>query len=173
MTANAYQYTDDDYEQAIEPLPPGAGQAQRDAAASNLLRAMAAAQRELNERDEALAAEIARLRMRYANISEKLKNRYAYLESVVCGLARESDFGKAKSRTVGCGVYGVRQIREKVVVDDDAAALAWAKEHDCIRIKESINKAKLDTALYLGEDVAGCHVEPARDEPFATPEKHL
>jgi len=76
--------------------------------------------------------------------------------------------GRRKSVTLPAGVIGFRKDPPKIVVDDEAAVIAWAREHhpDLIRVVEHLSKSGLnDHVKQTGElpDV-GAHIEGERED---------
>jgi hypothetical protein len=171
-------------------------QAEVDALASRLLRAMGLVQRELEELRAARDREIAFISAQYGARGERLARRWTFLESAIKGLAQLADFGTKKSREVGFGTYGRRKLPARVVVEDEATALGDLTEHapHAVRVTVTLplgvartfeGLLDLDIAapkyaiiaptlkhsvLNDGVDVAGVRVEPERDEPFARPQ---
>jgi hypothetical protein len=172
-----------------------ADQAERDALASRLLRALGYVRRDREGRQAACAKEVLFIQDRYAGDIERLDRRATFLESAIEALALQANFGSKKSRDVGFGTYGRRKVGAKPVVDDEPAAIAWASEHalevlvlsvklpfnraadqypdllDEKTTRQSIDKRALDARiLSTGEDVPGVRIEPEREEPFAKPQ---
>lgn len=116
-------------------------QAERDARASQLLRALGAVAAEHAERVAARDHELAHITAIYQPQLDQLQRRARFIEGAIHALAMESDFGKKKSRTVGFGTYGRRTTPLKVDVQDEDATLAWAKEHlpEAVRAKATLS----------------------------------
>lgn len=168
--------------------------AEADAVASHLLRKLAEAQADRARTAKAFEIERDQLLQRYSRLFEPHTSRIAFLESMLANLASTVEFGKKKSRDVGYGTYGRRQVRAHLEIVDDAKALAWAIEKAPSAVKAlvaldiararalgvdagaklSLLKTPLsDYFATTGEEPDGCQWVPARDEPFfkvATPD---
>jgi len=116
-------------------------QAERDARASQLLRALGRVEAEIAERKAAQHAEIMQIAAIYDRELDRLRRHASFIVGGIHALALESDFGKKKSRTVGFGTYGRRTTPLKVDVQDEDATLAWAKEHlpEAVRAKATLS----------------------------------
>lgn len=150
-----------------------------DALASDLLARLARVQADLARYEEAEAAEMARITARYEQITEPLAGKASALEEAVKEIAKRAAYpGKAKSRKVGFGVYGKRSKAEKVIVFDEAEAIATLKKHcpEAVRIKEEI-EMKVAKAFVLeqmkpengGVIPAGFDHEEAKENYYADP----
>lgn len=177
---------------AFELAPPSA-QAEIDAAASEMLRRIRGVQRDRARVAAARAAEHALIDRRYDAQDAPLAKREAFLASIVHTLALRADFGKkAKSRKVGHGEYGRKQVSEKFEIRDEAATRAWAMEDAPELVRGAVKVPYLELRGKLAEyaagaklevlksDVAGyykstgdlppgCEIIPAYDEPYCKP----
>lgn len=152
MTARLSFLLDTDAEEREElaalgvPLTPPAGATavEIDAFASDLLRLLGEAEADRARYEEALTAEIQRLRMRYGARINRAAIRANMLRRSVCALAETQDFGgkKKKSREVGYGSYGRRFVPAAVKIVDQAQAIAWA-EAEQLGVVEIIEMKKL------------------------------
>lgn len=149
--------------------------AQLDAWASEVCRRIAEQRAEIERYNEAEAAEIARIQMRYAAMRDRHERRVQELEAIGRDLAESADFGSKKSRDVGFGTYGRRKVPESVKVVDKDAALNWAIEHapDAVveKIERRVNAAVVKPAVLnvlksTGELPPGFEHTAAHDEPF-------
>src|SRR5688500_19003890 len=71
--------------------------------------------------------------------------------------------GRRKSLLLLSGTVGFRRLAEKLVVDDDAAVLAWARRHcrKAVVVTERVSKTLLNEHIgSTGELPGGTHVEP-------------
>jgi phage host-nuclease inhibitor protein Gam len=115
-------------------------QAQRDARASQLLRALGRVEAEIEERKAAQHAEVMQIAAIYERELDRLRRHASFIVGGIHALAMESDFGKKKSRTVGFGTYGRRSTPLKVDVQDESATLEWARAHlpEAVRAKTTL-----------------------------------
>jgi phage host-nuclease inhibitor protein Gam len=77
--------------------------------------------------------------------------------------------GKSKSRELLSGTVGFRASAEKVVVVDEAAAIAWASEShlELLDLKPRLDKRALSKfVLGSGEIPPGCDVTPATEAVY-------
>jgi hypothetical protein len=142
-----------------------------DATASQLLRVVGGLERDLKRYDDARAAEHKLIEARYAEVTAKLADRKARLESWVRQLAAQSDFGGKKSRELAYGTYGTRTIADHLSIVDKKRALSWCRlsAPDLLTIKqeETIAQKKVEAHFKAtGELPDGCEFTPAHDEPF-------
>ena len=76
--------------------------------------------------------------------------------------------GRRKSVSLPAGVAGFRKEAAKIVVDDEAAVIAWAKEHrpELVTVVEKLSKSRLNEYVEAtGELPAlGTHVEPEHEK---------
>jgi phage host-nuclease inhibitor protein Gam len=151
---------------------------QLDVVASDALRVMAEEDQEIVRYRKALAAEIQRILARYGSLITPHEARRARAESLVEECAKRAQFvGKAKSRKVGNGQYGRRQIPESVEIVDEEKAKAWLSRQgnsEALRTKTEIDKktAKMLVLVNLaatGEVAEGFNHIEAHDKPFASP----
>ncbi len=158
-----------------------ASDAQLDAAVSEICRWLGAVQADRARYEQAEAAEVARIKMRYAALKEPLDRRIGQLEAIGQDVARRADFGpKAKSRKVGNGSYGSRTSPVRVSVVDRDAALAWAKvTHPEIIESKTVESIRHKEALPLvlqhlhatGEVAPGFEHAESRVEYFIKPDR--
>lgn len=146
-----------------------------DATASLVLREIAETEADLERHDQALQAEIAMLRARYERLTARARARSVRLHGVAMEIARRMDFGKKKSRAVGYGVIGFRTKPEHLSIEDDAAALAWARTHAPelveIRTVEKLPQKKLAGYFAATGDLPpGCAWVPAIEEFYVKPD---
>lgn len=74
--------------------------------------------------------------------------------------------GKRKCLDLPAGRVGFRQQKEKMIVEDDARALAWAKTHcpTAVKVQESLLKAELNEHVQAtGELPEGVRLEPEHE----------
>jgi hypothetical protein len=76
--------------------------------------------------------------------------------------------GRRKSVCLPAGMAGFRKEDSKIIVDDEAVVLAWAKQHNpgLVVISEKLSKSGLNEHLRNTGELpdAGVHVEPAREK---------
>jgi hypothetical protein len=78
--------------------------------------------------------------------------------------------GRRKSITLPAGIAGFRRSPSKLVIDDDAVVMAWAREHcpHAIAVTEKLVKAIIDR--YVNETGhapdSGIHIEPEAERFF-------
>jgi phage host-nuclease inhibitor protein Gam len=136
---------------------------------------MAEEEAEITRYRKALAAEIQRILSRYGTLTTPHEKRRTQAQSLVEECALRAQFvGKAKSRKVGNGVYGQRQVPESVTITDEEKARVWLFEQGsrAFRTKVEIDKviAKelvLEKLKATGEIPDGFSHESAHDVPFA------
>lgn len=156
-------------------LDDSATGAQLDAWASEVCRRISAERAELARYNEAEAAEMARIQMRYAAMKNRHMRRVQELEAIGRYLAEHADFGAKKSRDVGFGSFGRRQVPEKVSVVDAEKAVEWAKANapaavvTTVAERVDVKAVKPMVLAYLkdtGEVAPGFEHTAAHDEPF-------
>lgn len=86
--------------------------------------------------------------------------------------------GKAKSRKLIGGTVGFRSSRETIRVEDEEAALAWAKDQPVasglVVVRASLSKAALNEHFKAtGEVPPGCSVDAAEDIPYVKAEPQV
>lgn len=153
--------------------------AQLDALASELCRMLGEIRDEITRYSQAREMEEARLAFRYQALLEPLEQRYARIEEIGKEVASRADFGKKKSRKVGNGVYGRRQVAESVKVADQEVAVLWLDENaqgSAVREKTvrsvEVKEAKpivLGHLLTTGEVAPGFEHSEAHDVSFVEP----
>lgn len=136
------------------------------ATASQLLAAIRTRQAELTRHENAEAAEIQRIRARYATPKQRIKERISALEGLLGVVAEGLDYGKKKSRIVGNGTVGFRTTPERVAVTDSTALLAWAAANAPtlikVETKQSVPQAAVkDHLTSTGELPEGCELIPS------------
>jgi hypothetical protein len=76
--------------------------------------------------------------------------------------------GRRKSVNLPAGVIGFRHEGPKLMIDDEAAVIVWAKEHNpqVIKIVEQLSKSALNQHLEETGEVpgVGVRIEPAREK---------
>lgn len=98
-----------------------------DSVASDCLRIMRREEDEISRYEQAMNVELQRIQIRYGFMIEKHAARRARAEEIAKECARQATFpGKARSRHVGNGTYGLRQRPESVKIEDDKAFITWA-----------------------------------------------
>lgn len=165
----------------LEPID-SADQVAIKAQASQLLRAMGAVQRELEELNALRQREYIQIDAAYAPQVDRLEKRFLSLQSWVCSLAEIADFNGKKSAKLAFGEFGVRAVPEKVEIIDTEAAIAWA-EAEQLEVVEVVFTKKLPhkrvaplvlERIRAGGDVpAGMEYHAARSVPYAKPAKQL
>lgn len=151
--------------------------ADQDAAANQLLRAMAALQLEVDRLDAAERRAVTLAARHYEGQREPVRRRMREIEAVVLELARSADFGgQRKSRGLVYGTYGRRQVVESVKIVDAAEAIAWCKAnyYGFLVQTETVEKLPhkdaqphfLARIIETGDVPAGVEHVPARDEPY-------
>lgn len=146
--------------------------AQLDAMASHVLGLMAECDLDTARYREAMAAEVARIHMRYEALFTPIVARRGMLERWALDIAERVDYGKKKSRAVGNGTIGKRTKPERIEIVDDAVALAFAKAHPvdgAIKVTEKpVHKVLAPQVLALvhatGELPAGFEHHPESEE---------
>ena len=77
---------------------------------------------------------------------------------------------RRKSLSLPAGVAGFRKEAAKIVVDDEAAVLLWAKEHQpaLVTVIEKLSKSALNAHVETTGELpeAGVHVEPEHEKFF-------
>lgn len=150
--------------------------AQLDAVASEVCRRLQEIDAELQRYSEAEDAEIGRIQLRYAGLTQPLaKDRAAY-ETIGREVAERADFGKKKSRQVGFGSYGRKHRPERVKILDNEAAVAFARAlgiPDAVKVEtvekpvhNAIAPVVLAQIHATGEIPVGFEHEAERDEPW-------
>lgn len=103
-----------------------------------------------------------------------LQRRAAWLESTLEHVAMAYPYPPAKTlgskRVLGCGEIGIARTGEKLVVDEPAEVIAWAKAGNTpefVRVKEEVAKVPLNEYYAsTGTPIPGTHVEPPSERPF-------
>jgi hypothetical protein len=76
--------------------------------------------------------------------------------------------GRRKSVSLPAGTIGFRTEPEKLVMDDEQAVIAWAKQHNpaLVTTIEKLSKSALNEHLEKTGEIpdAGAHLEPAREK---------
>jgi Bacteriophage Mu Gam like protein len=152
---------------------------QLDAVASDALRIMAESDVEITRYRKALGAEMERIYNRYALLTSPHEKRHAEAQALVEECAIRAQFvGKAKSRKVGNGSYGKRQIPEHVKIMDDDKAINFllANRPSAVMhvskykiIGADAKAAVLEHLHATGEVPEGFEHTEAHDRPFASP----
>lgn len=179
--------------------PAQADQAQRDALAGILMRAMAEDAKELAALRNAHLRELDILAARFERLMGPIHDRVARNEAHVKLLASVSDFGKRKSRDVGYGAYGSKLQPARLEIADQAACVHALSGHapDLVRCtlklplrlaqalvdderisREQFDASKLDVLnadvkahfLETGELPAGCSWREAEEVHYCKPE---
>ncbi len=149
-----------------------------DAVASDGLRVMAEEEVEVKRYRNALNTEMRRIVERYSLLLAPHETRRQRAESLVEECATRAQFvGNAKSRKVGNGSYGRRQVPESVEITDTEKAMAWLESQvgsEAYRTTVAIDKvvAKrlvLGVLRETGEIPQGFEHTAAHDKAFATP----
>jgi phage host-nuclease inhibitor protein Gam len=177
VTTIEYEVTEaDDLAATLDTIAADSSPESLDAAASNLLRAIGAMQRNLKRYQDTKARELEHLDARYAYLCEPLEQRIAQFTEAVEEIARRAKFdGRSRSRNVGYGIYGVRKQPEKVKVIDKLAALDFARamcpEAVEVRSEEVLSAATVKPAVLAhlastGEVPQGFEHTAAHDKPY-------
>lgn len=185
MTAPAFQLPSteeesEDLSRLTGVLNGPTSDAELDATASWGLRIMQTEQSEIDRFNAARDAELRLITEHYAILVQPHRETLAIATRAVEECARRAQFiGKAKSRKVGNGSYGRRQVPESVKIVDRAALITWLENHypqTLTQHVETIVAAKdvkpvviQHMKLYEGEVAPGVEYESAHDEPFAKP----
>jgi len=78
--------------------------------------------------------------------------------------------GRRKSIALPAGTLGFRKEHAKIIIDDEAAVLAWAKAHkpDLVTIIERLSKSGLNEHIDATGEIpeAGLHIEPEKEKFF-------
>lgn len=148
--------------------------------ADYVLEQIADLRRTVEENERVERANIERIAARTEMLNEPLRKRIEYLEGALRAWAEANRdallTGKAKSRKLHHGQIGWRKTGGNVSVKDEAATLAWAKEHapQVVRLSEAVVVAGVKRHFaQTGEVPPGCDVEPERDEFYAKPDEHM
>jgi hypothetical protein len=114
---------------------------------------------------------------RHIERQDGLIRQKAYLRGVVHTLFGFMHTGKKKSLNLIGGRVGMRAQTDELVVEDDEAVIAWAKEHrlgDLVRIKYVVDRSGL--RKYVDGSIAadfgpppGVKLEQRDDQFYATP----
>lgn len=157
-----------------------------DAAASQMLRLIAADDAELDRLSNACDAEIKLIERRYREIARPVAKRRDQKSKIIESIALHAGFesAKKKSRATPFGVYGIRHQPEKLQVLDPAQLLAWAKANapeivtwttprpvECVLHKEAerffkpVDRETAEARAKLME-IAGVAVVPEHDKPY-------
>lgn len=186
MATSAFSLPSDEEEAAelaalVGSLEQPTGDAQLDAVASDALRIMQREQAEIDRYKAALAEEIVRLERRYDTLLEPHRRYRDHAEELVHECARRAAYvGKAKSRKVGNGMYGLRQKPEKVTIVDEDRLKVWLRvaHPDAIKkvttekvYQQDVKPLVLAALAKNGEVPPGTEHTGAHDEPFAKPLK--
>lgn len=148
-----------------------------DAVASDALRIMAEEDAEITRYRRALQAEMDRLIARYGLLIEPHEKHRSQAQAIAEECAKRAQFvGKAKSRKVGNGSYGRRQIPESVEITDEDKAFSWVSVNHPYAIGTvqklnavAVKGAVLATVHQTGEVPEGFEHTAAYDKPFAKP----
>jgi phage host-nuclease inhibitor protein Gam len=134
---------------------------------------------ETQENDALKLQAIARLEARVTQLNARAKGGIEFFRArILSYMARARPEllkgGKKKSRALPSGTIGWRSKGGRLVVQDEDAALAWAKEQpveaDFVRVKFELNrKALAELFKTTGEVPPGCDVEAEYDDPYIDP----
>lgn len=155
-----------------EPLVPDRFVVDTMAKANWVLRKMSETQARLNETQAMLDAELARIARRGEEILEPLARRLEFFRSAfgeqLQEWAREEVAGgKQKSVKLLHGKVGFRKSPDALIVDDEAAAIAYA---DMMKLDGAVRKSLSRTVVkdWLKQrcdaEFAGCHIESGGDK---------
>jgi len=127
------------------------------------LRKISRAEARIQERNDCAAKIKAEIDARLEAINAKDLDTVAYLGSLLRPWAEVeiAKAGKAKSVKLLAGEVGFRKAPDSLEVTDEAAALAWLKEHypQGVRTVESVDKKKVKEAIeFNGEVPDGCEL---------------
>lgn len=186
MAETAFNLPTDEDEAAelaalVGSLEQPTGDAQLDAVASDALRIMQREQAELDRYTEAYGNELARIAQRYMTLTKPHEERQRQAQNIVHECARRAQYvGKAKSRKVGNGMYGLRQKPESVKIVDEDRLKTWLRvaAPDAIKqvttekvYQQDVKPVVLGHLKATGEVPPGVEHTGAHDEPFAKPLK--
>lgn len=146
-------------------------QAQRDAVASQLLRRLGEMETDLKRYSDTKASEVALIVTRYERHTAPIEERKAVLASLLRQIALTSDFGKAKSRKLTYGVYGLRAVPERIAIEDSKTLLSWARLLAPDLVSEKREERVLQSAVEqhvkaTGEIPDGVAIIDAHVDPF-------
>lgn len=150
MTAIPYPDNDltadlDDF--IAEPLF-AAPDAPKDAERANyLLRRLTRISENLDQVNAVVAAEVQRIADWKAERAGVLEREQAWVEHALEGFMREAvRTGSSKTMHLPNGTLTVRAARSRVIVDDEAAVLEWAKANapEAVKVTESVLKGQID-----------------------------
>lgn len=144
------------------------------------LERMSEQQAQIDENDALAKEAVERIRARLEECNAPARRSLAYFEGQI-KLYAESHRGeligggKKKSRALPAGTIGWRKSGGKIVIMDEAACLAWARqqpiEADLVRVKVEPNKTAInDWFKANGEVPPGCELEPEAEAIYIKPE---
>lgn len=108
---------------------------------------------------------------RYDGQIEQRKRRALFMTGVLTEMARAFPYPKgSKTMKLGFGEIGKKQIGGGLVVEDEAAAMAWARANLPEAIKKTEELLKTPIKQWIestGTAVPGCVVNEKTDKPYA------
>ncbi|HEX6938604.1 MAG TPA: host-nuclease inhibitor Gam family protein [Longimicrobiales bacterium] len=136
------------------------------------LAALAAIEAEMRRNEEVAQRRIEMIRAWMEEQNAALQRRADFLRSLLEQAARAYPYpGKAKSRKLPHGTFGSRTVPPKLEIEDEMAALAFAKAQvpDAVRVRESVLVSELKTWWQsTGILPDGCREVPAEERFYVT-----
>lgn len=151
--------------------PPKGNPGELDAYISKWIRRVADIEAELNQNEQAAAAEIRDIEAWRDARNAPLERRRGWIVSHLQGLARTYNFFGRKSRELAAGRFGWRSTSDSVDFVDMAAAVAFAEQNGLeVKVSKSVGKKPLLRHLRAtGELADGVEFVPAEDRFFVSP----
>lgn len=150
----------------IEPIPTNKIEA--DGWFDYQLRKLAGIEAQQESNNAIAQAEIRRQLAWCDSENAILENRAEYIRARMREAILGYDFGDKKTRRLPHGEFGRKKVPAKLVVDEAAAVIDWAKEYDApdlIRVKQEVNKTELNKFVEsTGLPVPGTHIEPESEQ---------
>lgn len=136
------------------------------------LAALAAIEAEMRRNEEVAQRRIEMIRAWMEEQNAVLERRANFLRGLLEQAARAYPYpGKAKSRKLPHGTFGSRTVPPKLEIEDEMAALAFAKAQvpDAVRVRESVLVSELK-AWWQSTGILpdGCRVVPAEERFYVT-----
>lgn len=148
---------------AFKEAPEGATPAEAERECNLLLAALKEAMDEQAAHQRARDFEVQRADQFLARVNRGPKEREAWLHHMLAAVAPYVPrFGK-KSRDLPHGTIGWRKKAERIVIEDPAAVVAWAKEHGLthlLKTDESLPHAAVESEWKRGRALIPDYIPP-------------